>query len=224
MSVFSRKTVFVLFIAAMAFLITGAVAAQPWQETYTEGIRVEQILYGRVGIGTTRLTLHATKFVDGWSRYTEISINAVRYAGDGTETFCCIRGIIDDTVILPGDPDELEVSNDLGWGGLNGVVWVQETVETCPNYSNCVTSVRAVPVRIQLSLLPDAQVQFNGTRYERGQDFSSWRPGLEDFYSIVRGKVDFPQGQDFEFGTVPPNQYRPEYGWTFSSREPFPDE
>jgi hypothetical protein len=115
--VFRRLAIILLLLClALPLMVNAAPRA------YQEGI--DLYLAQARGYSQTVIELQATKFVDGQSRYTILHI---RYKGP-TPGFGIHWRIFETTVVLPGDPDQLEVSRDLGWGGLDGVAWVEQRV------------------------------------------------------------------------------------------------
>jgi len=77
-------------------------------KAYTEGVHFEMsIFHAGTGVKVT-----ATKHVDGKWRQTEVQI----------ESWMGYDALFTGTALLSEDPDGLEVSRDLGWGGLEGQI------------------------------------------------------------------------------------------------------
>jgi hypothetical protein len=211
------KLIVVMMIAFTLLVPLVPASSQADEQTYQEGLSVEHFSYSRVS-NPPSVALTATKYVNGRNIYTEVSLDA--FYGSGP--YKLIHG----TVLLPGDPDELETSNDLGWGGLNGTIWVEQETQTCVDYYHgmgCViTAVEIVPVEIHLAVLGDRQVQFDGTYYRRWTSYVETSPGVR--FSRISGTIAIQGGYSFTFGTRPVSDYTPEYGHTFSTREAFSDE
>jgi hypothetical protein len=213
---FVRRLTLLLVFVLLGTVVVLPASAQATQTTYREGISVHQSSVSRVS-NPPHINLTATKHVNGGNAYTEVRLD-VFYGGGPYKT-------INTTVRLPGDPDELEVSNDLGWGGLNGTVWVQQSTQTCQDYyhmSGCaITSVETVAVDIHLAVYGSGNAQFDGTYYRRRAGYVQRSP--ETRFARVSGTVAIRGGTRFEFGTRPVSDYTPEGGSNFSTRAPFPD-
>jgi hypothetical protein len=168
-----------------------------------EGIEVQYLVGNRFAV--IRWTIYAIKQDDGTSRHTRVR---VFYEADGD---CGFTSRIDTTIALPDDPDELEVSNDLGWGGLNGMAQVQILIRTYAetNAGPCdyTETFLTVPVEFHLNLLANQPAHDNGTHHTRTADISGT-------VQIAGGNWTFP---------LHPNPYESSSGQTFSTRAPFPD-
>ena len=118
---YRRLLVLCLIVSSIWVL---AVPAQAQDTAWYEGVQ----LRFTDGFKSTFyiVELRATKLVDGDYRASqiEIYINGV----DGIVPW------VQETVVVPGDPDALSVSGDLGWGGLHTTVMVtdQRTGATLP--------------------------------------------------------------------------------------------
>lgn len=177
------KRILAVLIFAMLVLPLTAVTAAPG--AYREGIDVE--LSRGYTIGHFTLDLRATKLVDGNYRQSEIDIEFSDYSW-----------VIDQKVVLPGDADELDVSRDLGWGGLNGTVWVWR--------QNRFTGDRErIPVEIHLDLFYST----NSTNYVGGYFYRQ---------ADVRGTVKIGS-RLIEFN-VPNGPANYESGYNFSDQWP----
>jgi hypothetical protein len=109
--------------------------------------------------------IHATKRVDGKWRQSEIYIRYDYGSPTGYRH-------IDATAILEGDADLLEVSSDLGWGGLDGVIRVQQRRADCTFDSNgnhvCSPEItETISVEIHWDLWANASYQESGDLFTR---------------------------------------------------------
>ncbi|MCL4251954.1 MAG: hypothetical protein KJ065_27630 [Anaerolineae bacterium] len=99
-----------LGLLAIFFLLAAPMIVTAQEEAYAEGIYFSTFFGPPSASSQIGFSLRATKQVDGdWSQTTIIISmggHRVRY-----RTY---------TGVLDGDPDGLEVSEDLGWGGLDG--------------------------------------------------------------------------------------------------------
>ncbi len=96
---------------AILFALTASTAVSARVPAYSEGIYVDTwVRYEGKGV-----RIIATKNVDGRWRETQVQLNSW-YGYDAA-----LYG----AAILEEDPDGLEVSRDLGWGGLEGQITVQ---------------------------------------------------------------------------------------------------
>jgi hypothetical protein len=149
------KQVAKLILSVSALLLflttagTSAVRAEP--SDYTEGISFS--LRRGSGIAFFTLRVSASKVVQNGSAVSQVYIN---YYGPGTSPS---RVLINETVTLPGDPDLLEVSEDLGWGGLNNQVWVTDQ-----------TTGAKIRVRFNLNLFALSPQQSEDTVFFRNAD------------------------------------------------------
>lgn len=148
----------VLILLALALPVV--VVAEPY--AYAEGIHVA---FNEGHHQSIDAEIHATKWVEGNWRQSEIHIRYDYAFYDGERH-------IDQTVILDGDPDWLEVSEDLGWGGLDGIVWVQQRRIDCQfNDSggrDCGAEyVQTVPVEIHLALWADRPFTYSDGYFVR---------------------------------------------------------
>lgn len=201
MSTYRRPALSLVFVVAL-LLMSLTVVAQERTTTYEEGLHFHKS--SGYTIAHTELTLHGTKYVDGNQRYTEVTVTC-HSGGYIPRTFS-------GTGILPGDPDELEVSNDLGWGGLNGTIMMLNTHDG-----------QSVPVEVHLSVYPTSRVSFNEWHYRRFMQIYQ-DPNNRHFFGRAYGTVSVPGYCGAQFGVMPITPANDESAWTFSSRQPFPDE
>ena len=148
----------VLMLLALALPVV--VVAEPY--AFAEGIHVQFYESHHQSINAE---IHATKWVEGNWRQSEIHIRYDYAYVDGERH-------IDQTVILGGDPDWLEVSEDLGWGGLDGIVWVQQRRIDCwfNSSGNRVCGreyVQTVPVEIHLALWANRRYSYSNGYFVR---------------------------------------------------------
>ena len=148
----------VLMVLALALPLV--VVAEPY--AYAEGIHVA---FNEGHHQSIDAEIHATKWVEGNWRQSEIHIRFDYAYVDGERH-------IDQTVTLAGDSDWLEVSKDLGWGGLDGIVWVQQRRIDCWfNQSGSrvcgAEYVETVPVEIHLSLWANRRFTYSNGYFVR---------------------------------------------------------
>jgi hypothetical protein len=176
-----RLSIFAALLMVLVLPLTAAAAPV----AYREGIDV--YLARGYTIAHINLDLRATKLVDGGYRNTEIDIEFNDYFWT-----------IDQTVVLPGDPDNLDVSRDLGWGGLDGVVWVWR--------QNRETGVRErIPVEFHLDLYATAS---NSTY---GGGYFNRRADVQGTVKIGTRTIEF---------NMPPGSANYEVGYNFSDQWP----
>jgi hypothetical protein len=192
-----RLLLTLLFGLCFALLVVPVSA----QDGYQEGLEVSEG-YGS-SFGGGGLTLRATKVIEGNNVYTEVRL--FRWS----QIWGCETVHVDTVVRLPGDPDWLEVSNDLGWGGLDGAVWVQRRTRTYHSYFPCTYTETAetVPVEIHLNVVARSGYAFDGTNYIRRGDVQGTVTLGNDAFTFVPG-YNVRVSQD---------------GYTFSNRTPFDD-
>ena len=133
------------FITLVVLLVLPIASATAAPRAYTEGIEVHAEEIRGDGPGYTILDLRATKLVDGRYRQTVIEIEM------DTQRWYIER----QTLVLLSDPDNLEVSRDLGWGGLEATDSVDDTqLYVWLTFKD--TGVRELhPIWISLTLLAD---------------------------------------------------------------------
>lgn len=145
---------------------------------YNEGMYV----YLRRGhtIAYTALDLNAVKEVRGDSK---VSVVYIDYNGPGAGLN---RVVINEQVTLPGDPDWLEVSNDLGWAGLDRTVWMTDQ-----------TSGQKVQVRIHLDLYANSATFSDNAAFFRRADVQGWVRigGRTIAFDMPNGGANFEQGR-----------------------------
>ena len=129
-----RVSLFALAIVALLLPISAATAEAP---AYREGIQVHM----NEGYWPDQyvIDLRAVKLVDGDYRHSTVEFHFDNNMRSG-------RREIDTVFTVPIDADYLEVSEDLGWGGLDAVVWA--TMHTY-DASGAVTASR---VRLEFHL------------------------------------------------------------------------
>ena len=108
----------VCLIAALLMILPLASPTQvSAKQAFAEGITFVTDTHPNAS-ASTHLVLTATKRVDGNWRQTTIEF---------TEGRCCGQTGFIGVGVLNGDPDGLEVSRDLGWGGLDGQVMLVDS-------------------------------------------------------------------------------------------------
>ncbi|MBX3082499.1 MAG: hypothetical protein KF716_12755 [Anaerolineae bacterium] len=117
---------------------TSSIAAK----AYAEGVHLEMTVRN---VGTA-LNITATKNVDG--RWKQATVQFVSFVGYETDLY--------GTVLLGEDPDGLEVSRDLGWGGLEGQITVT---------SRWMKDAHVVEFHLALPALESAYTQDPATGY-----------------------------------------------------------
>lgn len=115
----SRRFLTVFGVLACLLLLAAPSFVQAEAYAYSEGIH----FFNARGytIAHQEITVDATKMVEGSWRQTWVHVT---FHGPGANPW-----YINQTVLLLGDPDGLEVSEDLGWGGLQGRVYVYEQTQ-----------------------------------------------------------------------------------------------
>ncbi len=110
-----RSLVTAIVLSCM-LILTLALPAQAQYAAWYEGIQLR--FTDGFKVTAYVVELRATKLVAGSYRASEIAvlINSV----DGSIPW------VQETVTIPGDPDALSVSDDLGWGGLRTTVMVTD--------------------------------------------------------------------------------------------------
>ena len=188
-----RVSLFAFAIVALLLPISAATAEAP---AYYEGITLH------LGDGWSwhwyDINLRATKLVDGDYRSSTVELN---FSGPVTRGYG--RMEINAVFTVPIDPDYLEVSEDLGWGGLDAVVWVEQRTRWFDPARPPETSM--VPVEIHLELYYLAHNSF-------------YRDGFFYRQADVRGTLTIDGRQ---YGFALPNEYfRTESGYNFSDQWP----
>jgi hypothetical protein len=171
-----------LFILLVTLAALPAAAQAP---AGREGVHVE--LSRGFTIGNIQVQLHAVKLVDGAYRQSEVHFvyNSFVYS-------------VDETFVVPIDADYLEVSRDLGWGGLDATVWVTRT-------NNQTGEQEEVPLVLNLDLYAtQRRSSYDGTYFSRAAD--------------VRGTITLAGNViDFSWPLGPANS---ESGYNFSDQWP----
>lgn len=106
----NRRLCFLAVLLMMLPLVSSTPVSAA--KAFAEGITFSVSTHPNAS-AATYLSLTATKRADGSWRQTSIEFWQMN---------CCGRGGFIGRGILNGDPDGLEVSRDLGWGGLDGQV------------------------------------------------------------------------------------------------------
>ena len=153
-----------LFFTALVVLAFPVYA----QESHVEGIDVVRI--AGHNIAATRVDIHATKQIESWGNTSEVHL----VANFGGDPLWKVRYAVDTIFTVPLDPDFLEVSGDLGWGGLDVDTTVPVEVTTCEDIvgGNCTTSSSKIPVSIHISGLADQSVTQTNGLYQRRAVFT----------------------------------------------------
>lgn len=129
-----------------------------------------------------RITLDAIKRVDGKWRQSEVHLVYHFSRPDR-------RRDIDATVILSGDHDQLEVSKDLGWAGLNSTIYVQWRKTDCTVGAERVCGpevVETIPVVLNITVVPNEPYYEDGGLFKRNAHLSPT--------DGVRGTIQTPDG------------------------------
>ena len=127
------------------WLIVPTISAFSAGKAYSEGIHLDATETHHQAL---RITVDAVKQVDGRWRQTQIHISYHYNYVDGSRDF-------DVTMGVDGDPDQLEVSKDLGWGGLDGVIYVQQRRVDCtfnPSRTCAPEVIETIPVELHLAV------------------------------------------------------------------------
>jgi hypothetical protein len=167
-----------LIIGLALLLMFSTVSTVRAGKTFVEGFHVDSYEdHHRM----LTITIDAIKRVDGQWRQSEVHI-AYHYAFvDGRRDF-------EATVILSGDPDTLEVSKDLGWGGLDTVIQVQQRRVDCVFTNESRTCgaeiVETIPVELHVYIVPNEPYREEGGLFKRSASAIS---------ASVTGTIKTPQ-------------------------------
>lgn len=142
------------FVVALVVLALPVSALPALQHGHFEGIEV--IRTEGHNVAFTRVEIYASKHISTYGNSSSVRLVA-EFGGNPAWQ---VRYSIDTTFSVPLDADYLEVSDDLGWGGLDAEVVVPVQVLTCTDTvgGNCTTSMSTVPVTIHLYGLADQPV------------------------------------------------------------------
>ncbi|MBK8023086.1 MAG: hypothetical protein IPK19_17090 [Chloroflexi bacterium] len=168
-----------ILLGLLCLLVFATGAAAQDTETYREGLYVNR-LEGH-NIGATSVEINAVKQVEGSFRQSTVHITA----NFGGEPLWQVRYALDATFTVPDDPDWLEVSDDLGWGGMDAEVQVPIQVTRCTDVvgGNCTTTTEMTLVRIHLSAWANQGVTQTNGEYRRPASF---------YGSVSIGSKTFP--------------------------------
>jgi hypothetical protein len=147
----------ILVVALLFTVLTMAPPAYAQEATWTEGayLNIGPGACGIQGGGFNLATLTASKFVDRVNRTRVSDVNL--YLTNGITPANLVYTLIGPvTVGVPGDPDNLSVSRDLGWAGLDTSVSVFDFATNT-----------TVMVDIHLSWLANGSVVQEGNLYKR---------------------------------------------------------
>jgi hypothetical protein len=141
----------ILAVSLIFLLLTSSVAAaQPaeWQE----GVAFHYFYHHNIVQNSIVINAVKTTTPSG----AEISALTIRFHCEPAQINTVFHDVPEVTIPLPGDPDNVEVSRDLGWGGLDTVlqVWDNETASI-------------IPIEIHLSWEAIAPVTVVGGEYLR---------------------------------------------------------
>jgi hypothetical protein len=120
------------------------------------------------------IIIDAIKRVDGNWRQSEVHIR-YHYA------LPIAKRDFDATVIIPGDPDLLEVSKDLGWGGLDTTIQVQWRRVDCvfnPTLTCGPVIVETVPVELHVYLWANEAYREEGGLFKRNANLLNPTTGV----------------------------------------------
>jgi hypothetical protein len=120
------------------------------------------------------IEITATKRVDGAWRQSEVHISYHYNFFAGKRNF-------DATVLVPGDPDLLEVSKDLGWGGLDTTIQVQWRRVDCVQNPNTICGpeyVETVPVELHVYLFANEAYRQEGGLFKRNANLVNPTTGV----------------------------------------------
>ena len=149
-----------LMFGVCLLLLTPSMISTARARAFVEGIHVTS---GQLHHNSLTIVVNAIKRVDGARRQSEVHI-VYRYTFiDGSREF-------DATVVLDGDPEQLEISRDLGWGGLDAVINVQWRRVDCveaPVRSCSPEIVETVPVELHLYLFATEPYRQEGGLFKR---------------------------------------------------------
>ncbi|MBX3062829.1 MAG: hypothetical protein U0528_11825 [Anaerolineae bacterium] len=171
-----RSIVRLLIVGACLLFLLPSISASS-ARAFVEGIHIDAIESHHQSL---RITLDAIKRVDGKWRQSEVHISYHYNYVDGSRDF-------DATVVLSGDPDQLEVSKDLGWGGLDTVIQVQWRRVDCtisPTRVCGAEIVETIPVEIHVSLWANESYIQDGGYFKRNAHL--------DPTSGVKGTIQTP--------------------------------
>jgi hypothetical protein len=137
------------------------------------------------------IEINAVKRVDGNSRQSEVHISYHYAYVDGRRDF-------DATVLVPGDPDLLEISKDLGWGGLDTTIQVQWRRVDCTLGTNLTCGpeiVETVPVELHVYLFANEPYRQEGGLFKRNANLVNPTTGVMGSVKTPRGLTTLTLGQ-----------------------------
>ncbi|MCL4251953.1 MAG: hypothetical protein KJ065_27625 [Anaerolineae bacterium] len=186
-----KRVTLLIALSAIFVLLAAPVTVSGADQAYTEGVYFRQI-YSESGL-YERLEVTAFKQVDGDWRDT--TVNFMYRMESGTQQIHYVFTISD--YELNEDPDELEVSDDLGWGGLGGQILIYDYVGQ---------QYHLVEFHISMFASEPAYRPL-----PRGRGFG--RNAYLDGYILMDGEL----WKDFRVPTTPDTT---EYAYNFSSQSP----
>jgi hypothetical protein len=190
--IMNKRLPFLCLIVCLAMWLTLPAAPTAAQATsYQEGasLRSHQghtIAFAQVSLDATKTITHSG------GRTSHVSMLQISMSCNHGDTVLSIAPI---TIPIPGDPDNLEVSRDLGWAGLDTEVSVYDEI-----------SASNVTIAIHAYWWANTGVSGSGSLFTR-------RTRLEG--SIVTPKCTFDLSR-------PNTVINSTFGHTFSTREPHP--
>jgi hypothetical protein len=105
-----KRLMMITAVLAMTLVMSTPTTISIGARVYTEGVHFEMLVRN----AGTALKVTATKSVDG--KWRQTMVDFLSFTGYETDLY--------GTAVLVEDPDGLEVSRDLGWGGLDGQITV----------------------------------------------------------------------------------------------------
>ena len=159
---------FLILCSALLLLVLPHMVVAQEGEVYYEGFDVGH--HGGHNIGSYHANVHAVKHVNGDWRQSDVHLDA----GWGGDPPWQIRYYVDTTFTVPEDADWLEVSEDLGWAGLDVEVWIPMEVRTCTPtiLDECTSTTETVLASIHLSGFADRPATQEGGEYHRYAAFT----------------------------------------------------
>lgn len=184
MRTFSRWWVVVLCILMMSPTVSASSAGK----AFVEGFHIDS---AETHHQSLHITIDAIKRVDGKWRQSELHI-AYHYAYvDGSRDF-------DATVVLDGDPDQLEISKDLGWGGLDTVIHVQQRRVDCvfnPERTCGAEIFETIPVELHIAVVANEGAYQDGGLFKRNANLNAAGGGVTGTIRTPNLLTPFDLGQ-----------------------------
>lgn len=192
-----RSVIRFLVVSLCVLMIFPTLTVSSAGKAFVEGFHID---VAETHHNSLRITVDAIKRVDGRSRRSEVHITYHYAYVDGSRDF-------DANVVLDGDPDNLEVSRDLGWGGLDTVIQVQQRRVDCVFNPDRVCGpeiVEVVPVEFHIAVVANEPTYQDGNLFKRNATLNPAAGGVSGtisvpgrVHSLALGQGLFSSGYNF---------------------------